>query len=104
MTFLMDELKSKYTLVQRIVYDIRKHWLVTVLAIGSFWLLNQLDPVLELTLLTISTVARLSIGLVIAELYWKIRFPKVSLQSAMLADNTSAVAVYIGIVIASALV
>lgn len=104
MSFLADELKAQYTLIQRFVYNVRKFWLVVALAIGSFWLLNQLDPVLELTLLTISTVARLSIGLVIAELYWKIRFPKVSLQGAMLADNTSAVVVYIGIVIASALV
>lgn len=101
---LIDELKSQYTLIERGVYQIKKHWFVVALVIVSFWLLNRLDPVMELTMLTIATAARLAVGLVIAELYWNFRFPKIGLQGAMIEGNLSGVLPYCTIILAAALV
>lgn len=101
---LIDELRDKYTFIQRGIYQLKKHWFIVTLTIVSFWFLNRLDPVMELTMLSVSTAARLAVGLVIAELYWNFRFPKIGLQSAMLDNNLSGVLPYCTIILAAALV
>ena len=94
-------LRSQFTMIQRFIYNVRKHWFLVALAVGSVYLLTLMDPALQLMTMLIEAVARITVGVILAEGFWKFRMNKLGLQSEIGNGNIAAAIVFFAFLIAA---
>lgn len=98
---LTKDIRSQFSLIQRFTYNIRKHWFLVLLVVGSVYLLTQIDPALQLMTMLIESVARISVGVLLAEGFWKFRMGKLGLQTQIEDGNIAAALVFLAFLLAA---
>lgn len=98
---LTSSIREQFTLIQRLIYNIRKYWFLVLLLIGSVYALTRIDPALELLTMLIESVARICVGVFMAEAFWKFRMPKIGLQSQISEGNIAAAIIFFAFLMAA---
>jgi len=98
---LTTNIREQFTLIQRFVYNVRKYWFLVLLLVLSVYALTRIDPALELLTMLIESIARICVGVMMAEAFWKFRMPKVGLQSQIGEGNVAAAIIFLAFLIAA---
>lgn len=97
----MTSIKDQFTLIQRFFYNIRKYWFLVLLLVGSVYALTWIDPALELLTMLIESIARICVGVFMAEAFWKFRMPKIGLQGEIGKGNIAAAIIFLAFLLAA---
>ena len=97
----MASIKEQFTLIQRFIYNIRKYWFLTGLLVLSTYALTRIDPALELMTMLIESVARICVGVLMAEIFWKTRMSKIGLQTEIEKGNIAAALIFLAFLLAA---
>ncbi len=97
----MASIKDQFSLIQRFIYNIRKYWFLSALLALSVYALTRVDPALELLTMLIESVARICVGVMMAEIFWKFRMPKVGLQTEIEKGNVAAALIFLAFLLAA---
>ena len=98
---LTESIRDQFTIIQRLIYNVRKYWFLVLLLIGSVYSLTQIDPALELLTMLIESIARICVGVFMAEAFWKFRMPKIGLQSQIGEGNVAAAIIFLAFLLAA---
>lgn len=98
---LTESIRDQFTLLERIIYGVKKYWFLITLLVISVYALTRIDPALELLTMLIESVARICVGIFMAEAFWKFRMPKIGLQSQIGEGNVAAAIVFFAFLIAA---
>ena len=97
----MSSIKDQFTIIQRFIYNIRKYWFLSGLLALSVYALTRIDPALELLTMLIESVARICVGVMMAEIFWKTRMSKVGLQTEIEKGNVAAALIFLAFLLAA---
>jgi len=97
----MASIRDQFTIIQRVIYNIRKYWFLTGLLALSIYALTRIDPALELLTMLIESVARICVGVMMAEIFWKFRMAKVGLQTEIEKGNIAAAIIFLAFLLAA---
>lgn len=97
----MSSIKDQFSLIQRFIYNVRKYWFLSALLALSIYGLAQIDPALELLTMLIESVARICVGVMMAEIFWKSRMSKVGLQTEIEKGNVAAALIFLAFLLAA---
>ena len=97
----MASIKDQFTLIQRFIYNVRKYWFLSGLLALSIYALTQIDPALELLTMLIESIARICVGVMMAEVFWKFRMSKIGLQTEIEKGNVAAAIIFLAFLIAA---
>jgi len=97
----MSSIKNQFTLIQRFIYNVRKYWFLVGLLVLSIYALTQIDPALELLTMLIESVARICVGVMMAEIFWKVRMSKIGLQTEIEKGNIAASIIFLAFLLAA---
>lgn len=97
-----SESKPDYSLLERFLYQCKRHVIFIVILLPSLVWLNYVDPTKSessLLVLLVTRVCRSTIGVMLSILFSKFAFPKMALQTEILEDQNVAVAILFAAII-----
>ena len=94
-------IKDQFTIIERFIYNVRKYWFLVLLLTVSIYSLTRIDPALELLTMLIESIARICVGVMMAEAFWKFRMPKIGLQSEIGNGNVAAALIFLAFLLAA---
>jgi hypothetical protein len=98
---LTESIRNQFTLIQRLIYAVKKYWFLVGLLTLSIYALTRIDPALELLTMLIESIARICVGVFMAEAFWKFRMPKIGLQSQIGEGNIAAAIIFLAFLLAA---
>lgn len=98
---LTESIREQFTIIERLIYGMKKYWFLVTLLVVSVYALTRIDPALELLTMLIESVARICVGVFMAEAFWKFRMPKIGLQSQIGNGNIAAAIIFLAFLLAA---